>query len=84
MGEGEKAPSGDITETAIISKIKKGRRKEVVGNFAPDSKEADDEDVHFVENMAVKEKKQKLQEISMKDPEELSLTTAVKRKRDRK
>lgn len=61
LGEGEKAPTGDITETQIITKIKKGRRKEVVGNFAPDAKDQDaGEDVHFVENMAVKEKKQKM------------------------
>jgi len=37
-----------------------------------------------VANAAVREKKQKMQEISMKDPSELSLTTAVKRKRDKK
>ena len=85
QGKVDKVASDDITETAIISKIKKSRRKEV-GNFpASESKDDDGDEVSLhVANAAVREKKQKMQEISMKDPSELSLTTAVKRKRDKK
>ena len=87
-GKSEKATEKEIpvSETDLVAEIKKTKRKQP--NLPETTKSAEiidtSEVVPSTNQNAGKRKKEKLEEIAMKAPEELSLTSAVKRKRNKK